>query len=196
MTQEERAVPKLTIFDKILEKSVLLLIPRSITPNMISWARFVSVPFVGYFLWTGQYGIGILFFAISAFSDAVDGSLARTRDMVTDFGKMFDPLADKLLIAVVALILIPHYLSLGIVVAMVFIDLMLITSAWVHKRYYGVVIQAENAGKLKMIAQSVGLFVLLLYVLTGIALFLVTAQYLFYAAILFGLMSLVVYKAV
>lgn len=187
---------KLTVSDKILAKILLPLIPQSVTPNIVSWLRFFSVPFVGYFLWTEHYAVAIPLFAVSAFSDAVDGALARTRDMVTPFGKLFDPLADKLLIATAALILIPRYLDWSIVLVIVGIDLILIISAYFRKRYYGTVIQAENAGKIKMILQSLGIFTLLLYALFAIPAFLIAAQYLFYGAIFFALMSLVVYRAI
>ena len=186
----------LTITDKILAKVLLPAIPSWITPNIISWFRVISVPFIGYFLWNENYAIALPLFFVSAFSDAVDGSLARTRDLVTNFGKMFDPLADKLLIATAAVIIIPPHLGWGIVLSIVFIDFILITSAYFQKRYYGKTIQAENTGKLKMVMQSVGVGALLVYIIWDIALFLTLAQYLFYAAIFFALVSLVVYRSV
>lgn len=187
---------KLTITDKILAKTLLRTIPQWISPNIVSWLRFVSIPFVGYFFWTGSYAVALPLFFISAFSDAVDGSLARTRNMVTNFGKMFDPLADKLLIGTTALILIPRYLNWGIVVAMVLIDFILISSAYLQHRYYGKIIQAENTGKLKMIMQSLGVGALLVYAIWHIGAFLLLAQYLFYIAIFFALVSLAVYRAI
>jgi CDP-diacylglycerol--glycerol-3-phosphate 3-phosphatidyltransferase len=187
---------KLTLTDKILAKTLLRLIPERITPNIVSWMRFASVPFIGYFFWTENYAIALPLFALSAFSDAVDGSLARTRGLVSDFGKMFDPLADKLLVATAVIILVPRYLNWELVYAMVLIDLILITSAYVRNHYYGTIIQAENSGKLKMITQSLGVVSLLLYTLYPIPLLLTTSLYLFYTAILFALISLVVYRAV
>ncbi len=127
-------------------------------------------------------------FLFPLFSDAVDGSLARTRNQVTDFGKMFDPLADKLLIIIAAIILIPQYLKetgWAIVIAIVIIELTLIISAYTQKRYYGKVIQAENTGKLKMVMQSIGIVSLLIFALVGIPAFLVIATYSFYVAIFF-----------
>ncbi|HAT68662.1 MAG: hypothetical protein A2481_04595 [Candidatus Yonathbacteria bacterium RIFOXYC2_FULL_47_9] len=187
---------KLTLTDKILSKTLLRLIPRCITPNIVSWARFTSVPFIGYFFWVENYAIALPLFALSAFSDAVDGSLARTRDLVSGFGKMFDPLADKLLVATAVIIIVPRYLNWEIVYAMVLIDLILITSAYVRNHYYGTIIQAENSGKFKMITQSLGVVALLVYTLWPLPLLLSSALYLFYAAILFALISLVVYRAV
>ncbi|MBI5077836.1 MAG: CDP-alcohol phosphatidyltransferase family protein [Candidatus Yonathbacteria bacterium] len=186
----------LTITDKILAKTLLHLIPHWMTPNLISWLRFASVPFIGYFLWNESYVVALPLFFISAFSDAVDGSLARTRNLVTDFGKMFDPLADKLLISAAAIIVIPRYLDWSIVLAIVTIELTLVASAYVQKTYYGKTIQAENTGKLKMILQSLGIGALLVYTIWNIALVLMLAQYFFYAAIFFALLSLVVYRAI
>jgi len=166
------------------------------TPNIVSWLRFISVPFIGYFLWVGSYAIALPLFFISAFSDAVDGSLARTRNLVSNFGKMFDPLADKLLVSTAAIILLPRYLGWEIMLAIVSIEIILISSAYVQKRYYGKIVQAENTGKIKMILQSLGIGSLLTYAVWKILLFLFLAQYLFYAAIFFALLSLVVYRAV
>lgn len=187
---------KLTITDKILAKTLLRLIPHWVTPNLVTWLRFLSVPFVAYFLWTGNYSVALPLFFLSAFSDAIDGSLARTRNLVTTFGKMFDPLADKLLIATAGIIFVPKFLDWAIVLAIVSIDLILISSAYVQKRYYGKTIQAENTGKIKMILQSLGIGSLLIYALWNITFFLSLSWYLFLAAIFFALLSLVVYRAV
>jgi len=187
---------ELTLTDKILAKTLLRVVPLWVTPNIVSWLRLVSIPFIAYLFWTGNYSAALPLFFISAFSDAVDGSLARTRNLVTKFGKMFDPFADKLLIGATALIIIPRYLDWGIVIAMVLIDLILISSAYIRHHYSGKIIQSENAGKLKMITQSLGLGALLIYAIWHIGAFLLLAQYLFYIAIFFALISLVVYRAI
>lgn len=190
---------KLTITDKILAKTLLPAIPMWVTPNIVSWLRFASIPFVGYFLWVESYSVALPLFLISAFSDAVDGSLARTRNLVSNFGKMFDPLADKLLISTTAIILIPKYLeNLGwlLVSIIISLEIILITSAYIQKKYYGKIIQAENTGKLKMVMQSFGIGSLLVYAVWNISILLTLAQYFFFVAIFFALISLVVYRAV
>lgn len=186
----------LTLTDKILEKTLLPLIPQWVTPNYVSWMRLCSVPLVGYLLWAHNYTLALALFFLSAFSDAVDGSLARTRNQVTHFGKMFDPLADKLLIAAVAVILIPNYLEWWILIAMVAIDFILIVSAFFRKHFFGTIIQAEKTGKLKMIMQSLGLGALICYAVWNVAWLLLFAQYALYLAIFFALLSLVVYRAI
>jgi phosphatidylglycerophosphate synthase len=82
------------------------------------------------------------------------------------------------------------------VLAIVIIEITLVVTAYVQKQYYGKIIQAENTGKIKMILQSLGIGALLIYVIWNIAIFLTLAQYFFYGAIIFALLSLVVYRAI
>src|SRR3989338_2865390 len=102
---------QLTLTDKILKRTLLPFIPRYVTPNSVTWFRFVSIPFVGYLLVQEQYFPGLILFFISSFSDAVDGALARTRDQVTEWGKTYDPFADKLLIGTAVFILVSRFLN-------------------------------------------------------------------------------------
>ena len=73
-----------------------------ITPNQITVARIVVLPFA---IWTLYFDsnlwhwISWLIFGSIAFSDVLDGKLARSTHQVTEFGAFLDPIADKLLIA-------------------------------------------------------------------------------------------------
>lgn len=187
---------KLTIIDKLLVRTILPFIPRSVTPNVVTTIRLFSVPFIFYFFWVEAYSLALPLFFLSAFSDALDGALARSRGLITNFGKLFDPLADKLLIATAVLILIPRFINWHIAVVMVGIDLILILNGYSQKRFYGKIIQAENSGKIKMILQVSGLLALLLFTLWNEPFLLTVAEYSFYTAIIFALISLIVYRAV
>ncbi len=79
-------------------------------PNAITALRVVLAPVVAYLLFQPNVKlrvIGFVVFLIAALSDLWDGHLARTREQVTDFGKLVDPIADKLLVAAT---LIPFFL--------------------------------------------------------------------------------------
>ena len=77
---------KITITDKFLANTVLKLFPNFVRPNFLTVFRFVSIPFIVFFLLHEDYTIGFWLFVISAFTDALDGALARTRNQITDWG--------------------------------------------------------------------------------------------------------------
>lgn len=186
----------LTFTDKILARTLLPFIPKWITPNAVTWFRFVSLPFVAFLFVEEFYFYGLILFLFSAFSDAIDGSLARTRNQVTEWGKTFDPLADKLLIGVAVFILVTRFLSVYLAVTIIGIELFLIGSAYYRKRVEGIPIEAELSGKVKMVLQSLGIGALLIAVSFQLPTFLVIAMYLLYLAIVFAIISLVVYKSI
>lgn len=192
MKGQDRIEP--TIFDKILAVIILPFIPKSVSPNNITAFRFATIPFVIYFLVVGDFKWGIILFAISAFSDAVDGALARTRNQVTDWGKMYDPLADKLLIGSVAAIVVSKYLGHALAFGIIFLELMIMTVAFYRKKYRGVEIKAKLAGKIKMILQSVGVFLVLAFIVFQNPFLLDVAQYFLYPSIFFAILSFIVYS--
>ena len=73
------------------------------TPNKLTVARMIMVPFFVLFILTGWGGeanryICLVIFAAASITDWFDGKLARKYNLVTNFGKFMDPLADKLLV--------------------------------------------------------------------------------------------------
>ena len=72
-------------------------------PNKLTLLRFLLVPVFMVFMYIDNpysYLIGLIVFAVASFTDFLDGNIARKYNMVTDFGKFMDPLADKLLTTV------------------------------------------------------------------------------------------------
>ncbi len=65
-------------------------------PNIISMFRVVLIPFIIYsFVKLNNIPLTVVLIAVSALSDILDGKIARIFNMVSDFGKFFDPVADK-----------------------------------------------------------------------------------------------------
>lgn len=66
-------------------------------PNILTYIRIIFIPFI---VWTycglGEYHISAILVALSGLTDCADGYIARHFNMVTDFGKIIDPIADKL----------------------------------------------------------------------------------------------------
>lgn len=74
-------------------------------PNAITLVRFALVPVIAHRLWVGDDEIAFWLFAVSAVSDLADGQIARRWNLHTRFGAVADPLADKLTMLTVAVLL-------------------------------------------------------------------------------------------
>ncbi len=67
------------------------------TPNKLTLFRVILVPFFIWFLYMDFNVVSIIIFALASYTDYLDGYLARKNGIVTTFGKLMDPLADKIL---------------------------------------------------------------------------------------------------
>lgn len=181
-----------TIIDRFLQRIILWAIPRRVIPNQVTMFRFFATPLVLYLLLVGKYGWGLLAFLIAAFSDAIDGALARTRSQITEWGKLYDPLADKLLIGSVVFAVVVRELDLVIGLSVITVEAAIIGLAW-YGRSRGRVIQANAWGKIKMILEVIGVVLLLLALAFGIPEVIPISKASFVLAILFALVSFVTY---
>lgn len=181
--------PKLKIHDRIYKKTFLKLIPGFVHPNHVTIARFILTPFVIWLAVQGYYGLAIPVFLAVAFTDSIDGSLARARDQVTAWGKIYDPVADKLLIGSMVVVLVIQHLGFYLGVAIIGIEVLFIVLGWWWVSG-GNNVQANKWGKIKMCLQVLGVTLLLIGLATGFeGLFNISAQT-FYLAIFFAVVSL------
>ena len=134
-------------------------------PNKLATLRMILViPFViflGIALSTESTGLSI-FMRILSFVN-FDGQIARKHNMVTNLGKLIDPLADKLLV-ISALVVLTKYdqISLWFVLIIIFREL-LITGLRAIVANEGVVIAAEKLGKWKTATQMIALLLIILF---------------------------------
>jgi CDP-diacylglycerol---glycerol-3-phosphate 3-phosphatidyltransferase len=135
-------------------------------PNVLTLLRILAVPVIVVAL-LGETPNGDALaagvFALAAFTDGLDGYIARRRRDVTTFGKLMDPLADKLLI-VAALVSLVSLGRLAAWVAMVIIARELaVTGLRAVALEQGVVISASWLGKLKTALQVAAVFALIIW---------------------------------
>lgn len=64
-------------------------------PNILTISRFILIPLIIIFLVKNMYLLAFLLLTLSALTDVLDGFIARKFNLITDFGKLMDPLADK-----------------------------------------------------------------------------------------------------
>ncbi len=183
---------KLFFHDKLLAKTALKLFPKIVKPNHLTIFRFLTTPIVAILMLYEHYYIGLIAFLLVAFTDALDGSMARTRDQITDWGKVYDPLADKILIGSMVFIIILRYIDFWTAIIIISLEFIIISVAWVRK-VKGIKIQANIWGKIKMMLQVAGVVILLLAIVFDLAALLPLASGVLYLAIAFAVVSLLTY---
>ena len=140
-------------------------------PNILTMLRIVLVPFFVWFLLADAPGLNsesgpwrwaaVAAFAVAIYTDKLDGDIARSRGLVTDFGKIADPIADKLLTGSALVMLsvlneLPWWITLVILVR----EWGITALRFVVIRYG--VIPASRGGKLKTVVQTAAIFLYLL----------------------------------
>ena len=117
-------------------------------PNALTIVRFILIPIILYFIFTGNYLLGFIFFTISGLTDILDGTIARKFNLISNFGKLMDPLADKLTqISVLASLVIKNIIPIWILIIVMAKELIMIIGA---SFLYGkdVVVYSKWFGKL------------------------------------------------
>jgi CDP-diacylglycerol---glycerol-3-phosphate 3-phosphatidyltransferase len=162
-------------------------------PNAISVARLLLAFPLGVLLWMGGQGpysavdaLALGVFAFIFVTDLVDGWLARRMNQVTDLGKLLDPLADKVVIALTMVFLVERGLVPAWGVALILVRELAVSGLRGGASQRGVFIAASSLAKAKTLLQSLAALVLLMPPEVGVGT--VTAGPvglgLFYAAVL------------
>jgi len=139
-------------------------------PNYLTLLRILIVPLLVVVLLTevaesylgiSGYAFAIAIFLIASFTDILDGHLARRRNQVSNFGKLLDPIADKLLVSAALIVLVEKHLAPAWAVVIILGREFIITGLRSVAATEGIVIQAKSLGKIKMWAQCVAIVALL-----------------------------------
>ena len=139
-------------------------------PNILTSVRILMVPFFAWALWAGgPWGgdslvarwVALALFAAAMYTDKLDGDIARARGLITDFGKIADPIADKLLTgAALVLFSLLGELWWWVTIVILVREWGITLMRFVVIRYG--VMPAGRGGKLKTVLQTVGIGLLLL----------------------------------
>lgn len=131
-------------------------------PNLLTGLRLGLVPVivVSYLNQTEQTWLTFWLFFAAGLSDYVDGRIARSQNAITEFGKLMDPIADKLVIgSVLVLLTIDNVVSIWIT-SLILIREISVTAARFWYLRFGV-LAADRGGKLKTMLQGFALLFLL-----------------------------------
>ena len=136
-------------------------------PNKLTILRVILIPFFVVFMLFDIIGaadkwIALVIFCVASLTDMLDGKIARKYNLVTNFGKFMDPLADKLLVCT-ALICLTSMDRLNVIVVLVIIAREFIISGFrLVASDNGIVIAASYWGKFKTVSQMALIIVLIM----------------------------------
>ena len=139
-------------------------------PNKLSMLRICMIPFFVAFAMMDAFWAqlpAVIIYVIACITDALDGHIARSRGLVTNFGKFMDPIADKLLVMSALIILVSQGRMPAWVCILMLAREFLISGFRLVAAETGKVIAAGKLGKLKTIFQMVSTIALLLFVPVG-----------------------------
>ena len=140
-------------------------------PNKLTLSRIIMIPFIMLFYLVPMFPyckvVALALFLLASFTDMLDGKIARKYNLITNFGKFLDPIADKLLTSTVLFMIVADgtvnmyfgVITLTIVIGREFMVATLRQLAATK----GVVIAADKLGKYKTVSQMVALTGFLLY---------------------------------
>lgn len=136
------------------------------TPNKLTIARILITPiYLALILWSSlphRFLIATLVYSIAAITDAIDGKLARKNNQITNFGKLLDPIADKILTTSALLAFMQMGLCNIWIVMIVLTREFTVASIRMIAAADGVVIPANIWGKLKTVSQMTFTIVIML----------------------------------
>ena len=165
-------------------------------PNKLTILRVILIPFFVFFLISpffdgyGNY-IALAIFIIASLTDMADGKIARKYNLVTNFGKFMDPLADKLLVCSAMICLIQTGQLAAWIVVIIIAREFIISGFRLIASDNGVVIAASYWGKFKTTFQMLMVIVLILNV--QMPFFQILGKILTYAALILTVVSLIDY---
>ncbi len=161
-------------------------------PNKLTVLRVILIPFFIYFLMYTPYKyVALAIFIVASLTDLLDGKIARKYNLVTNFGKFMDPLADKLLVCAALICFVEQSVLPSWMVIIIISREFIISGFRLVAVEQGVVIAANYWGKVKTTCQMI--MIVLLVAQIPLPIFNILEQIFIWAALIMTVVSLVVY---
>ena len=130
-------------------------------PNKLTVGRMIAVPFFIAAYMMGYYPVALVLFCLASATDALDGSIARKRGLVTNFGKIMDPLADKILVYSALCLFIESGLIKSWMLIIILAREFIVAGMRTVAASEGRVLAAGMSGKIKTVLQMVAVILYL-----------------------------------
>ncbi len=161
-------------------------------PNKLTIARIIAVPFFIAAYYLEWHLVAFLIFIAASFTDMLDGKIARKYNLVTNFGKIMDPLADKVLVYSAFCLMVPDPVP-GWMLIIILVREFLVAGVRTVAASEGIVIAAAMSGKIKTVLQMVAVCMLLIAPVINTSWFLILGKIVLWAALVMTVISGVQY---
>ena len=163
-------------------------------PNILTSIRFLLVPFVVISSLSGNNILAIILILTASFTDILDGTIARKYNVISTFGKLMDPLADKFMqVSILIVLFILKLVPLWIVLIFVLKELILIIgSIFLYKK--DMVVSSNWYGKLATVVIYLAIIFSMIINHFDLNNFYELNKYLYYFAIVLTLFSCIMYS--
>ena len=128
-------------------------------PNKLTILRIILVPVFVIMTFRGMYQYSLLIFCLASVTDTLDGFIARRYNLITNFGKLMDPLADKILVIAAIVIFIDYDWCPSWILIIILAREFLVAGVRQVAASKGIVIAADIFGKFKTITQMIWIII-------------------------------------
>ena len=161
-------------------------------PNKLTIARIIAVPFFIAAYYLEWHLVAFIIFVAASFTDMLDGKIARKYNLVTNFVKIMDPLADKVLVYSAFCLMVPDPVP-GWMLIIILAREFLVAGVRTVAASEGIVIAAAMSGKIKTVLQMIAVCMLLIAPVINAAWFLTLSKVVLWAALVMTVVSGVQY---
>lgn len=116
--------------------------------NSLSFLRIILTFPVAYFIYNGNHQLAIIIGIIAGITDFLDGYFARKLNQITEFGKVIDPIADKILVSTIGLVMIiTELMPVWFFIALITRDLLIVIGGLYLKKKLNIILPSNFEGK-------------------------------------------------
>ena len=133
-------------------------------PNKLTVLRIIMVPFFIAAYMEKRFFVAFALFIVASLTDMLDGKIARARNLVTNFGKIMDPLADKILVYSALCLFVENGTIPGWTLIIILAREFVVSGMRTVAASEGIVIAAAMSGKIKTVLQMVAVIILIIAV--------------------------------
>lgn len=156
-------------------------------PNKLTVARVIAVPFFVFFYMKNMAVVSLIIFVLASITDMFDGKIARKYNLITNFGKIMDPLADKVLVYAAFCLFVADGKIPGWTLIIILAREFLVAGVRAVAASQGIVIAADMAGKIKTVLQMFAVPCLIICTVNKVLYY--CAYILFYASLVMTVVS-------